>query len=78
MDSNAKKLKTTRSVNFSVNEKLKIVDLVERYKNFAGNKETDALLIKAKEKVWECIASEFNADATAFRSAQVLKTAGKL
>lgn len=53
---NAKK----RLPNFSNDEKIVLIELVEKYKNIIENKCTDAVTVKQKEKCWTDISREFN------------------
>lgn len=67
--------KRRRSVNFSNNEKVFLINLVSKYKNIVENKKTDGVTSNEKIKAWENICHEFNAASTGniYRNKDVLK-----
>lgn len=52
--------KRERLPNFSNIEKLKVIELIEKYKNIIENKKTDNINLKEKEKCWINISKEYN------------------
>lgn len=49
-----------RSINFTINEKTSLFNLVAKYKHILENKKTDAVTNKDKMDTWEKVAREFN------------------
>jgi len=51
-----------KSPNFTNNEKIKLIELIERNKSIIENKKTDNVNTKDKEKYWIKITKEFNSN----------------
>lgn len=66
--------KRIRSANTTTAEREVILQLVQKYKDIIENKRTDAVTSLHKEKVWQKIASEFNAIGLTKKDAKQLKT----
>lgn len=49
-----------RLPNFSTDEKITLIEIIERKKHIIENKQTDGVTIKEKEKCWLDISREFN------------------
>ncbi|KYN19878.1 UPF0439 protein C9orf30 like protein [Trachymyrmex cornetzi] len=49
-----------RLPNFSTEEKMTLIEIIESKKHIIENKQTDAVNIKEKEKCWLNISREFN------------------
>ncbi|XP_063219111.1 myb/SANT-like DNA-binding domain-containing protein 3 [Bacillus rossius redtenbacheri] len=65
--------KRIRTQNFSSDEKMKVLSLVERHKNIIENKRTDAVSCKEKDAAWEKLANTFNAGSSVMRSKESLR-----
>ncbi|XP_072382600.1 uncharacterized protein [Diabrotica undecimpunctata] len=50
-----------RSKNFTGQEKVQLIQILERYSHIIENKKTDAVSMRDKMKCWEIIKDEFNA-----------------
>jgi len=49
---------------YTQKEKLLLTSLLDRHKNVIENKKTDANTIQEKQREWEIIAQEYNAQAS--------------
>lgn len=49
-----------RLPNFSTDEKMTLIEIIESKKRIIENKQTDGVTIKEKEKCWLDISREFN------------------
>jgi len=56
--------KRDRLPNFSNLEKIKLIQLIEKYKNMIENKKTDNINLKEKEKCWINISKEYNSSCS--------------
>ncbi|KAH1021639.1 hypothetical protein HUJ04_011132, partial [Dendroctonus ponderosae] len=67
--------KRQRSQNFCNDEKISLMDIIEKYKNIVENKKTDCISSNQKKKAWVQIANEFNAICpdSSFRDCNTLK-----
>ncbi|XP_036148800.1 myb/SANT-like DNA-binding domain-containing protein 3 isoform X1 [Monomorium pharaonis] len=67
--------KRERLPNFSNTEKLKVIELIEKYKNIIENKKTDNINLKEKEKCWLNISKEYNSsNNSVYRDVASLKS----
>ena len=66
--------KRVRSANTTAVEREMVLQLVQKYKDVIENKRTDAVTSAHKEKVWQRIATEFNATGVSKKEAKQLKT----
>lgn len=57
---NHDKSKRERTVNFTSDEKLLLINIVAKYKDIVENKKTDAVGIREKKIAWEKITEDFN------------------
>lgn len=55
--------KRKRQKNFVTEEKLLLLNIVQKYKNILLNKKTDQTTWKEKEDCWQIVAQEFNASS---------------
>ncbi|XP_063223586.1 fibrinogen silencer-binding protein-like [Bacillus rossius redtenbacheri] len=65
--------KRTRSVNYSVEDCLKLVDLIRPLKNIIENKKTDAVQWTEKNKAWDSICTRYNSITTQSRTTKELR-----
>lgn len=70
-----KKAKRARTQNFTLDEKVLLVNIVGRkYKDIVENKKTDSVTATQKNEAWEEISEEFNNTGIyVFRSKEILK-----
>ncbi len=66
--------KRVRCANTTGVEREMIVQLVQKYQEVIENKRTDAVTSAHKEKVWQKIATEFNAVGVNKKDSKQLKT----
>lgn len=52
--------KRSRGVNYTVQEKQILLELIDKYKGTIENKKSDSVHVKQKERVWEQLRNEFN------------------
>ncbi|XP_063931281.1 myb/SANT-like DNA-binding domain-containing protein 3 [Zophobas morio] len=64
---------TKRTPNFSAREKITFLDIVERYKATIENKGTSCVINEKKNRAWEKITHEFNAETEVSRTVKHLK-----
>nr|CAD7460853.1 unnamed protein product [Timema tahoe] len=66
--------KKSRSPNFTSNERVLLLYLLEEYVSIIENKKTDAVTSKQKEAAWKSLADDFNKNTTCVqRSSEQLK-----
>lgn len=58
---NSNEIPRKRAKNFSQEEEVLLVDLVENHKNCIENKKSDAVIWRQKEEAWQKIEEEFAA-----------------
>lgn len=64
-----------RAPNYTVPERERLLNIVERYKSIIENKKTDGVSVKDKKDCWQKVSEEFNAASPSYfyRSIDSLK-----
>ena len=62
-----------RAPNFSIDEKLRILYVIEKYKDVVENKKTDALTWQEKNAAWTKITAEVNSNGSVPRTVENIK-----